>query len=346
MAVQESAPTLCPICAENLTFFSRYDGSGALSRPCCKQLLCQNCLFRHIQSVFGEGIAGGGRNALKCPLGCNADLDDSEIRMCLKRAHSNWLWLIVGRVMFSGLKYLGWYEYQDPFRSSRFYSGWNFWNHTPAERNDLLRYEQWCMAVALRKTTSDSEVVMSCPAPDCGYVWISSARNRRRKFDHENRRSLLWYRPPPPEEIENPYWVVAEYLNPLRDAPYASKSDERDGRRMVCAKCHCAFCGLCRRPWETFSRKRRTHAGVSCKSHIKTCGDTDYAFVAQIANTMSCPGCSLRTSRIDGCNHMTCPCGTEWCYVCECRWNVTHYSCVERRSQSSSSAVAMGCTVS
>jgi hypothetical protein len=28
---------------------------------------------------------------------------------------------------------------------------------------------------------------------------------------------------------------------------------------------------------------------------------------------------------------MTCPCGTEWCYVCECSWSTWHYQCRDRQ---------------
>jgi hypothetical protein len=42
---------------------------------------------------------------------------------------------------------------------------------------------------------------------------------------------------------------------------------------------------------------------------------------------------------------MTCPCGKEWCYVCERSWNATHYTCVDRPRSSSSSAYEM-CVIS
>jgi hypothetical protein len=37
-----------------------------------------------------------------------------------------------------------------------------------------------------------------------------------------------------------------------------------------------------------------------------------------LANYKKCPNfeCQLPTEKIDGCNHMTCRCGTEWCWIC------------------------------
>lgn len=33
-------------------------------------------------------------------------------------------------------------------------------------------------------------------------------------------------------------------------------------------------------------------------------------------DTKHCPKCNVATFRYSGCNHMTCPCGTHWCYEC------------------------------
>lgn len=32
--------------------------------------------------------------------------------------------------------------------------------------------------------------------------------------------------------------------------------------------------------------------------------------------TAKCPGCRMRVNKIDGCNHISCVCGTEFCYRC------------------------------
>lgn len=29
-----------------------------------------------------------------------------------------------------------------------------------------------------------------------------------------------------------------------------------------------------------------------------------------------CPGCSVATEKTGGCNHITCRCGADWCFVC------------------------------
>lgn len=37
-------------------------------------------------------------------------------------------------------------------------------------------------------------------------------------------------------------------------------------------------------------------------------------------NLQICPRCDRRTQRIDGCNHITCPCGEHFCWLCGVGW--------------------------
>ena len=29
-----------------------------------------------------------------------------------------------------------------------------------------------------------------------------------------------------------------------------------------------------------------------------------------------CPSCNVMTEKVSGCNHITCPCGSHWCFQC------------------------------
>ena len=306
-----------------------------LVRPCCGQYICQSCLYQHLMSVMEEGIVNQGRSRILCPLGCGKEVQDSCIRSCIKQAHrDSFLRRLWGTFVFGLLAFCGFFEpeYQDPMYSSRYYAMWLRFLHSPSERQALRRYEQWTLTIGLRESGQET---MTCPAPDCGCTWlVSSPEYRKQKWAHERQRTLLWYRPLKPEPNHN-LWVLPEYVNLLRETP---EEEHHDGRRAVCPKCHSLFCGLCRSPWNV--TRRKSHAGITCKTHRKNfraMDSGDYAFVAQLHNARTCPGCSLRTSRVDGCNHMTCPCGKEWCYVCERTWNPTHYTCVDRPSSSNAS---------
>lgn len=309
----------CFLCAEELSLNG--GPHQALGLQCCGQTVCQTCLYRHIQSVWEEGLTGQGRTVLLCPMGCAHELTDKMVRSTVTRQHplgiiQTLLWRVVWNILIIAT--------------------WLFWNCPPSHSSwlncaysrsaqlDFAKGERWSLAVALRRIDG----VQCCPAPDCGYLWLANPSYRRHKLDHERKGSYLWYTPPRPERV--PYtWVEPEYLD-MSSA--FIEQDTRDGRRMVCPKCHIMFCGLCKHPWEL--SRSKSHAKRSCEAFARKYShllqDTDFAFVGQLLDCRSCPGCSLRTNRTAGCNHMTCPCGTEWCYVCEGRWNPWHHQCVER----------------
>jgi len=186
----------------------------------------------------------------------------------------------------------------------------------------------------------------------------------------------LFYHPPKPEDeleffegsipTELLFWVDSIDLH----GNFVSQKLSNDGRKLKCSLCSAEFCGLCRRPWVALridrkqsmvssvlstssTTKRISHEGKSCDAFhgkIQTSptnkDDEAYTFAAQAMHARCCPGCSMRTQRIEGCNHMICPCGTEWCYVCECSWSTVHYTCRLPDSSSNSSNTGLGCIVS
>jgi hypothetical protein len=342
----------CLFCAEDMSL----SGSGphrALGLHCCGKMVCQSCLYRHIQSVWDEGLTGQGRSLLLCPMGCSHELTDQTIRAAVRRQYPlGIIWSIVGQVVLwilvtwhSSLLPSSSWSRSTSRSSGKHYSWWWYWTHSPMAQRQLQKYERWSLAVALRRMDG----VQCCPFPDCGYAWLTNPQYRGHKQQHERATRYLWYSPPSPESI--PYdWVEAEYLDMDRPAGFLiteRRGEERDGRRMACPKCQVWFCGLCRHPWHVSPTK--SHAGLSCAGYVRKYGaryhlnsPDSYLWVGQVAQCRTCPGCSLRTFRTEGCNHMTCPCGTEWCYVCENRWNALHYQCTDNGRAALSDRSAMG----
>ena len=308
----------CLFCTED---FSLTAGSPhrAIGVPCCGKQICQNCLYRHILSVIEEGVTGQGRTKLSCPMGCGIELTDKTVRTTIDREHPSsfgwilWIWM------------LGWVGY---FNSSA--DQW-YRRHSRLARNDLDKYNTWSLTLALR--TIDG--VQCCPAPDCGYQWITNPKYRKHKIIQEQQIAFLWFSPPKPEVV--PYqWVEPEYLN------INSRLIERnttDGRRMVCPNCQAMFCGLCRHPWDLSPIKSHSHRScVTFSRKYSRYLHDDYSGQP----CRSCPGCTLRTIRTEGCNHMTCPCGTQWCYECEGLWTSSHYYCQRATTQHSEASL---CTI-
>lgn len=166
----------------------------------------------------------------------------------------------------------------------------------------------------------------------------------------------LFYKPIKAEKEEkimnkNGY-TTEHWLNPIDidmfDEKHVSKMKQRidlqssrsDGRLVTCPSCRYQFCGLCSRPWTTISKYsgiRVCHEGQLCAKYgCKASGDVEFLAAAEAGDARCCPGCSLRTNRIDGCNHMTCICGCHWCYVCECRFDPRHYGCSDQNKIGSS----------
>ena len=173
----------------------------------------------------------------------------------------------------------------------------------------IKEYERWCVESALANLSiAQGGRIVRCPVPNCENLWIIPIDYRRRK-----------------ENNEASYFRLV--VGPGED------------RRMHCSSCNVYFCGLCLRPWSNFYTGKN-HSGTSCSRYnrqfesIDGGNDDGYAAVAFSSNARRCPGCSIRIQRSEGCNHMTCPCGMEWCYVCGKNWSNYHYGCRDGQSSS------------
>jgi hypothetical protein len=203
--------------------------------------------------------------------------------------------------------------------------------------------------------------VQRCPRPGCECLWLASKPFREHKLKNERKygkkakqgsskyksslyksaSEWLFYIPSAPtEEIElhgesTENWLTVsdlQFIDGINSEQTLTRNQEpiqySDGRYVTCPSCHLNFCGLCSRPWEAFGKKRISHSKLTCcKFEQKTATEND--FVNQAIDARVCPGCGILTNRSSGCNHITCSCGYEWCYVCECKWNSAHYSCVD-----------------
>jgi hypothetical protein len=80
----------------------------------------------------------------------------------------------------------------------------------------------------------------------------------------------------------------------------------------------------------------RTRTCVSClkKEHSGVCAeDKEGKAVEALAKRKGwkqCPQCSWILERTQGCLHMTCKCGAEWCYSCLREWRVCNSTCGRR----------------
>eukprot|EP00560_Eucampia_antarctica_P003096 CAMPEP_0197836242 /NCGR_PEP_ID=MMETSP1437-20131217/28339_1 /TAXON_ID=49252 ORGANISM="Eucampia antarctica, Strain CCMP1452" /NCGR_SAMPLE_ID=MMETSP1437 /ASSEMBLY_ACC=CAM_ASM_001096 /LENGTH=153 /DNA_ID=CAMNT_0043442267 /DNA_START=803 /DNA_END=1261 /DNA_ORIENTATION=+ len=117
------------------------------------------------------------------------------------------------------------------------------------------------------------------------------------------------------------HWLSATDIHPFRHtqsspANKTAAAAAADGRKVICPNCHFSFCGLCVRPWNTLRKnKRSSHDNFPCAVYAQrsnSAENDDFLITADSCGAKCCPGCSMRTNRTEGCNHMTCLCGYQW----------------------------------
>lgn len=88
---------------------------------------------------------------------------------------------------------------------------------------------------------------------------------------------------------------------------------EKEGQKFKCTLCDKTYCIMCKVPW---------HENVTCKAYRESKGmpADEIAFAAYLkgqgVGTQKCPKCGVYVSKTAGCNHMTCRCKYQFCYVC------------------------------
>ncbi|XP_027337346.1 probable E3 ubiquitin-protein ligase RNF217 [Abrus precatorius] len=90
-----------------------------------------------------------------------------------------------------------------------------------------------------------------------------------------------------------------------------------------CPHCNRLFCAQCKVAW---------HAGMDCERYRRLKeGDrvTEEQMIMELAKNKSwrrCSKCKFYVEKVDGCSHISCRCGNEFCYACGSSWN-QHHAC-------------------
>jgi len=88
---------------------------------------------------------------------------------------------------------------------------------------------------------------------------------------------------------------------------HSSKSEQPI---VTCPLCSEKSCFTCRIPW---------HASRTC-AEVKNEDRANEELLERM--TKVCPGCGARVEKVDGCDHMTCRCKSEWCWLCRAGYAV------------------------
>ncbi|RVW49086.1 putative E3 ubiquitin-protein ligase RNF217 [Vitis vinifera] len=173
------------------------------------------------------------------------------------------------------------------------------------------------------KIESNSGMIL-CPGMDCRGV-----------LDPERCRGFL-----PKTVVERWEKAIIETLIldsekfycPFKDCSAMLLNDNAEAVMMMreseCPHCRRLFCVQCRVPW---------HSGMECREvqrlNADERGREDMLLkkLAEEKKWKRCPQCKFYVEKIEGCVHLTCRCGFEFCYRCGGKWSVNHGTCQLRR---------------
>jgi len=88
-------------------------------------------------------------------------------------------------------------------------------------------------------------------------------------------------------------------------------SYDKNEFHLNCPMCKKSYCLQCKTEW---------HEGMNCEEYQRTKNkdenDVKFEEYAKGSKLKQCPKCKRWVEKVSGCDHITCPCGTPFCYRC------------------------------
>ena len=155
-----------------------------------------------------------------------------------------------------------------------------------------------------------STATLRCPTPGCRSIDVEDVRKITR--DRAKRDQL--------QTIQLDEFLAAQPNArhcPTPNCPYSFINEDRERRTFDCPRCLQRYCPQC----------LLNHPGITCdvaRANQRLSGDKVAAERATLKfiqkDSKNCPTCHASIYRTEGCNHMTCRCGYQFCWVCMTRW--------------------------
>ncbi|KAK9940217.1 hypothetical protein M0R45_016888 [Rubus argutus] len=172
-----------------------------------------------------------------------------------------------------------------------------------------------------------SGIVAQCPHEDCkSEVNIDSYE----QFLAPNLVAVMSQRikessTPVTEKVYCPYPKCSTLMSKKEVFEYTKTSYVGAGRSGArkCMKCHYYFCINCMVPW---------HYKMSCEEYKKShpYPPKEDQLLNSLATTKkwrNCEKCNHMVELVEGCYHITCRCGYEFCYTCGAEWKNKKPTC-------------------
>ncbi|XP_020214811.1 uncharacterized protein LOC109798824 [Cajanus cajan] len=170
-------------------------------------------------------------------------------------------------------------------------------------------------------------MVPKCPHEGCKYELLvdSCQKFLTPKLSETMRQQKLEASIPFAERIYCPYPRCSVLMSKTGVIEYSRNligQSEQLGP-MKCIKCHGLFCFNCKVPW---------HSGMTCFTYKRLnpnppAEDLKLKSLASRSLWRQCVKCNHMIELAEGCYHMTCRCGTEFCYNCGAEWKNKKSTC-------------------
>ncbi|KAJ6694863.1 RBR FAMILY RING FINGER AND IBR DOMAIN-CONTAINING [Salix koriyanagi] len=175
-----------------------------------------------------------------------------------------------------------------------------------------------CISRHVATKVHDGTIIVTCPGLNCRAVLeLDTCRPIMTRTVIDLWEDALC------EEVIN---ASQRFYCPFKDCS-ALLINDNEGEPIIeseCPFCHRLFCARCSAPW---------HSGIECEEFQRLNEDErgrEDLMLRELANDKKwsrCTQCKFYVERTDGCPHMLCRCGFEFCYGCGEKWSGTHGGC-------------------
>ena len=155
-----------------------------------------------------------------------------------------------------------------------------------------------------------STATLHCPTPNCRPIDIADiAKITQDKAKLEQLDAV---------QLEEFLHINSGKHCPTPNCPYSFIDEDRVQQTIICPCCHQHYCSECL----THHSERITCAEALENKQL----GGDHAAAEKATQDLiqkdskACPKCGVRIYRSAGCNHMTCRCGYEFCWLCMIEW--------------------------
>jgi len=162
---------------------------------------------------------------------------------------------------------------------------------------------------------------LKCPSMNCNHRF---RQQDVRNIDHKKLNSIA--------DIQAKEWFLKQPNSrhcQTPDCDFCFINEEGNRQRITCSQCRRKYCSNC-----LTDHSMRTACDHTKRAN-ESAEDQKKNEEWKKANTIVCPSCKTIIQKDGGCNHMTCKCGHEFCYLCRERYGSCHcplFGAAQRRA--------------